>query len=360
MQPLHRQSRGKLKLSGKVSLKSREDLAHLYTPGVAGASREIVECPEAVWDLTSRRDWVAVITDGSSVLGLGDIGPAAGMPVMEGKCVLFKEFVGLDAFPILLDTQDTEEIIQTIKRIAPSFGAINLEDIAAPRCFEIEDRLKAELDIPVMHDDQHGTAIVVAAGLINACKVTNKTFEHLSVVILGAGAAGTATARMLVSMGVDDVVVLDRGGILGPARTDLNPHKEKLRVETNKKEKDGSLADALHGADVVIGVSGPNLITEEMVQSMAQDPIVFALSNPDPEIMPDVAAKAGAAASERTIREIRDAFICVHLRYVFSRIGGMLTGCTGPLNLNASKSPLTFIFRRSVPGGLATLVQIFW
>lgn len=292
---LHREKRGKIALQSKVSVASRDDLSLAYTPGVGAVCRAIADDTRQVHELTSRDSWVAVVSDGSAVLGLGNIGPEAAAPVMEGKCVLFKEFADLDAFPILLDTQDTEEIIETVKRIAPSFGAINLEDIAAPRCFDIEARLKSELNIPVMHDDQHGTAIVTAAGLVNACTVTGRTLDTLSVVVLGAGAAGAATARMLISLGVPDVVVLDRGGILGPSRTDLSAHKEVLRSETNAKKKDGTLADALVGADVLVGVSGPNLITEVMVRRMAADPIVFALSNPDPEIMPDAARAAGAA-----------------------------------------------------------------
>jgi malate dehydrogenase (oxaloacetate-decarboxylating) len=292
---LHRKHKGKIALAPTVSVRTRDDLSLAYTPGVGAVSRYIAEHPSAVHELTAKDRWVAVVSDGSAVLGLGNIGPGAAAPVMEGKCVLFKEFAGIDAFPILLDTQDTEEIIRTVKAIAPSFGAINLEDIAAPRCFDIETRLIEELAIPVMHDDQHGTAIVVTAGLLNASVVVEKEFKALSVVIVGSGAAGTAIARMLISMGVHNVVVTDRGGILGPSRTDLNAHKNALREISNPEQKTGTLADALVGADVVIGVSGPDILTDALIKQMAPRAIVFALSNPVPEIMPHDAQSAGAA-----------------------------------------------------------------
>ncbi len=267
----------------------------MYTPGVAAASKAIAADPAEAAALTGRQNTVAVITDGSAVLGLGDIGALAGLPVMEGKCALFKEFAGIDAYPILIDTRDVDEAVKTIKNIALSFGAINLEDIAAPRCFEIEERLKAELGIPVMHDDQHGTAIVVAAGLMNAFTVTNRTAVDTRVVINGAGAAGVATAKLLKLFGITDIVMVDSKGIIGPARNDLVQYKKDLLAITNPRGISGTLADALVGADVVIGVSVAGAITDEMVRSMKKDAIVFALANPTPEIMPDVARAAGAA-----------------------------------------------------------------
>lgn len=290
----HRKYKGKIALSPKVKIQNREELTLAYSPGVAEASREIVRNPGSVWEVTSRGNWVAVITDGSAVLGLGDVGPAAGMPVMEGKCVLFKEFAGLDAFPIALKTRDVDEFVRTVKEISLSFGAVNLEDIAAPRCFEIEERLKKELDIPVMHDDQHGTAVVSVAGLINAFSLTRRSFESAKIVISGAGAAGVAIAKLLRDFGSKDLVLLDSKGIIGPARTDLAAYKKELLSYTNPQGKSGTLADALVGADVFIGVSAPGIVNEAMVRTMAKDAIVFALANPTPEIMPDV-AKAGGA-----------------------------------------------------------------
>lgn len=291
---LHRTLKGKISVTPKAPVKTRADLSLVYTPGVAAASKAIAADPNEVWELTGRANTVAVITDGTAVLGLGDIGPSAGMPVMEGKCVLFKEFAGIDAVPILLNTKDVDEIVSTIKNIAPSFGAINLEDISAPRCFEIEERLKAVLDIPVMHDDQHGTAIVVLAGLINALKLTGREFASTKFVIVGAGAAGTAIAKLLASFVATNIIVVDSKGIIGPVRADLNDSKKKLLAITNPDKKDGSLADSISGADVVVGVSGPNIITAEMIASMAPDSTVFALSNPTPEVMPDIAKGAGA------------------------------------------------------------------
>ncbi len=291
---MHRQLKGKIALEPKVHIHTREDLSWAYTPGVAAPCLAIAKDPELVWELTSRRNWVAVITDGSAVLGLGDIGPLAGLPVMEGKAVLFKEFGGVDAFPILIDTQDVEEFVATVKHMAISFGGINLEDISAPRCFEIEERLKAELDIPLWHDDQHGTAIVVLAGLINALKLTGRDFASVKMVISGAGAAGVAIAKILLSQGATNVVAVDSKGIISPTRTDLNESKQRLLALTNPEKIDGTLIDAIKGADVFIGVSAAGVLTEEMVRSMTPDPIVFAMANPVPEIMPDLAKLAGA------------------------------------------------------------------
>lgn len=287
--------KGKVSVTPKTPIKTHDDLSLVYTPGVAAASRAIAADPAAADQLTGRQNTVAVITDGSAVLGLGDIGALAGLPVMEGKCALFKEFAGIDAYPILMDTRDVDEAVRTIKTIAQTFGAINLEDIAAPRCFEIEERLKAELHIPVMHDDQHGTAIVITAGLLNACMVTNRTPESTKVVINGAGAAGVATAKLLKSFGVTDITMVDSKGIIDATRTDLVPYKTALLDITNPRKLSGGLADAMQGADVVIGVSVAGAITEAMVRSMAPQAIVFALANPVPEIMPDLARLAGAA-----------------------------------------------------------------
>jgi len=291
----HRRFKGKIAMSSKVPLRDRNDLSLAYTPGVAEACREIVKRPDESWNLTSRGSWVAVITDGSAVLGLGNIGPAAGMPVMEGKCVIFKEFADLDAFPFALKTQDVDRFVETVKLLSLSFGGVNLEDIAAPRCFEIEERLKKELDIPVMHDDQHGTAIVVMAALINAAKVVTKNFKELKTVIVGAGAAGNAIAALLVESGVRHVVVLDRKGIIGNARMDLTGHKLVLAQMTAEVHGlSGGLKEALTGADAVIGVSGPGILTAEHIRLMADKAIVFALANPIPEIMPEEAKRGGA------------------------------------------------------------------
>jgi len=292
---LHRKFKGKLNISGKMPLKSRTDLAHLYTPGVAGPCKEIAANLESIWDLTSRRDWVAVITDGSSVLGLGDIGPAAGMPVMEGKCLIFKEFGGLNAFPIGLKTQDINEFVEAVKLISLSFGAVNLEDISAPRCFEIERRLKAELDIPVMHDDQHATAIVTIAGLINALKLTGRSFETARFVISGFGAAGTAVMNMLLVLGATDIIIADRKGIVHQERPELDHWRRSIAAYTNLGNERGTLEDAVVERDVFVGVSGAGILTEKMIRTMAPDPIIFALANPIPEVMPDIAYAAGAA-----------------------------------------------------------------
>ena len=291
---LHRKYKGKLATISKVPLENRADLSVAYTPGVAEVCRLIARDKRASFTHTVRGNSVAVITDGSAILGLGNLGPEAAMPVMEGKAVLFKAFAGIDAFPICLATQDVEEIIRTVKNIAPSFGGINLEDIAAPRCFEIEDRLRAELSIPVMHDDQHGTATVVLAALINALKVRGSNTASVRVVISGSGAAGSAVAKMLVLYGCGHIVVCDSVGALHKGRTNLNASKQELTALTNGENMAGSLADVIRSADVFIGVSAPAIVSGDMVQSMAARPIVFALANPVPEIMPDKAKEAGA------------------------------------------------------------------
>ncbi len=290
---LHEEWNGKLTTEAKCKVNSREDLALAYTPGVAEPCKVIAEHPEEVYKYTLKANTVAVISDGSAVLGLGNIGAAAAMPVMEGKCVLFKEFGGVNAFPICLDTQDTEEIIKTVVHIAPAFGGINLEDISAPRCFEIESRLKELLPIPVFHDDQHGTAIVVLAGIINALKVVGKKKEDCNVVINGAGSAGIAIAKLLLNYGFQKLILCDKVGMLSKKTAGLNWMQQEMVQVTNLEEKEGLLADALKGADIFIGVSAPNIVTEEMAASMNSDAIIFAMANPVPEIMPDLAKKAG-------------------------------------------------------------------
>lgn len=291
---MHRQWNGKLETVAKSKVNTREDLAIAYTPGVAEPCKVIAEDPSAVYTYTMKANTIAVVSDGSAVLGLGNIGACAALPVMEGKCVLFKEFGNINAVPICLDTQDTEEIIAAVKHIAPAFGGINLEDISAPRCFEIEERLKEILDIPVFHDDQHGTAIVVLAGIINSLKVTGKKKEDCKVVINGAGSAGVAITKLLLTYGFPNIILCDRDGIIAKNRPNLNWMKEKMAEVTNLENQTGTLADALVGADIFVGVSSPNIVTPEMVSSMKQDAIIFALANPVPEIMPDVAKAAGA------------------------------------------------------------------
>jgi len=291
---MHEKWNGKLEITSKCTVKSREDLAIAYTPGVAEPCRVIAKDKEAAYKYTMKANTIAVISDGSAVLGLGNIGPYAAMPVMEGKAVLFKEFGGVNAIPICLDTQDTEEIIKTIVAMAPGFGGINLEDISAPRCFEIEERLKSMLDIPVFHDDQHGTAIVVLAGAINALKVTGKSKETCQVVVNGAGSAGIAIAKLLLTYGFVNVTLCDRLGIISEDYPDLNWMQKQMLTVTNLEHKKGSLADALKGADLFVGVSAPNIVTKEMVASMNSDAIIFAMANPTPEIMPDLAKEAGA------------------------------------------------------------------
>ena len=291
---MHEQWNGKLETAAKAHVNSREDLAIAYTPGVAEPCKVIAKDPEAAYKYTIKSNTVAVVSDGSAVLGLGNNGALAAMPVMEGKAVLFKEFGGVNAVPICLDTQDTEEIIKTVVNIAPAFGGINLEDISAPRCFEIEERLKELLDIPVFHDDQHGTAIVVLAGIINALKVTGKKKEDCRVVVNGAGSAGVAITKLLLTYGFEHITMCDINGIISSASPNLNWMQKKMTEVTNLENKTGSLADAMCGADIFVGVSAPGIVTKEMVASMNSDAILFAMANPVPEIMPDLAKEAGA------------------------------------------------------------------
>ena len=291
---MHEQWNGKLETTAKAHVNSREDLTIAYTPGVAEPCKVIAKDPEAAYKYTIKSNTVAVVSDGSAVLGLGNIGALAAMPVMEGKAVLFKEFGGVNAVPICLDTQDTEEIIRTVVNIAPAFGGINLEDISAPRCFEIETRLKELLDIPVFHDDQHGTAIVVLAGIINALKVTKKEKETCRVVVNGAGSAGVAITKLLLNYGFKDITMCDINGIISKDSENLNWMQKEMAKVTNLKNASGTLADALKGADIFVGVSAPGIVTKDMVASMNKDAILFAMANPVPEIMPDLAKAAGA------------------------------------------------------------------
>ena len=290
---VHKKLKGKINVSSKVEVKTRDDLSIAYTPGVAEPCRKINQNKEDVYKYTSKGNLVAVVTDGTAVLGLGDIGPEAAMPVMEGKSVLFKEFAGVDAFPICLDTKEADEIIETVKRLAPTFGGINLEDISAPRCVEIETKLKKALDIPVFHDDQHGTAIVVSAGLINALKIVKKEFKDLKIVVNGAGAAGGSILKMLISLGAEDILLCDSKGIVYEGNERNNWYKEELAKITNKDNIQGSLKDAMVDSDVFIGVSVGDVVDEDMIKSMNKDSIVLAMANPIPEIMPDVALNAG-------------------------------------------------------------------
>ncbi len=292
---LHYQWRGKLDTVPKMEVKDRQALSLAYTPGVAQPCLEIQKDVSKSYELTGRWNTVAVVTDGTAVLGLGDIGPEAGMPVMEGKCVLFKAFGDVNAVPLCIRSKDVDEIVHTVALLAGSFGGINLEDISAPRCFEIERKLKEVCDIPIFHDDQHGTAIIVAAALINALKLVNKKIEDITAVFSGAGAAGTAIFKLLKSMGLGDAIICDRKGAICSARTDLNEEKKALLALSNKQDKSGSLADVMVGADLFIGVSSPGVVTPEMVKTMAPNPILFPMANPVPEIMPDLAREAGAA-----------------------------------------------------------------
>ncbi|MDR1931600.1 MAG: NAD-dependent malic enzyme [Spirochaetales bacterium] len=291
----HYEWRGKLETVPKMPVANKTDLSLAYTPGVAQPCLEIQKDPQKVWELTGRWNTVAVVTDGTAVLGLGDIGPEAGMPVMEGKCVLFKAFGGVDAVPLCVRSKDVDDIVNTVALLAGSFGGINLEDIAAPRCFEIERKLKARCDIPIFHDDQHGTAVVVLAALINALKLTGRKMENISVVTSGAGAAGVAIIKLLMAMGLKDVVMCDRQGAIYKGRDNLNPEKKEMAEISNLKMKKGSLADVIKGSDVFIGVSAPGTITQDMIRAMAPKPILFPMANPTPEIMPDLALAAGAA-----------------------------------------------------------------
>lgn len=291
---LHEKNKGKIEVISKVSVKCREDLSTAYTPGVAEPCRKIRDDKSEAYRYTAKGNLVAVVTDGTAVLGLGDIGPEAAMPVMEGKSILFKEFGGVDAFPICLDTKDTEEIIKTVRYLAPGFGGINLEDISAPRCFEIERRLKEELDIPVFHDDQHGTAIVVSAGIINALKVVGKKIDEVKAVINGAGSAGISICKLLLSIGMKDVILVDKKGALAEGEEWMNDAQKMMAQVTNPENKHGELKDIMEGRDIFIGVSAPGIVTTQMVASMAKDPIVFAMANPTPEIMPDEAKEGGA------------------------------------------------------------------
>ena len=291
----HEEWAGKLEIKSRAKLETPEDLSVAYTPGVAEPCLAISKDVDESYKYTRRHNLVAVVTDGTAVLGLGDIGPEAGMPVMEGKCVLFKEFGGVDAFPLCVRSKDVDEIVKTVSLLAGSFGGVNLEDISAPRCFEIERKLKECCDIPIFHDDQHGTAVVTAAAMINALKLTGKKLDEIKVVTSGAGAAGIAIIKLLVSLGLQNVIMCDRHGAIYEGRDNLNPEKEEMAKISNKNKEKGSLADMLKGADVFIGVSAPGTVTEEMVKSMAPNPILFPMANPVPEIMPDLAKKAGAA-----------------------------------------------------------------
>jgi malate dehydrogenase (oxaloacetate-decarboxylating) len=286
---LHKDNKGKIEVISKVRVENAKDLSLAYTPGVAEPCKEIHANPELIYDYTNKGNMVAVVTDGSAVLGLGNIGSRAGMPVMEGKAVLFKSFANVDAFPICIESQDVDIVVQTVKQIAPSFGGINLEDIAAPRCFEIEERLKKELDIPVFHDDQHGTAVVVLAGIINALKAVGKKIENVTAVVSGAGAAGIAISKLLLSSGINDVIICNSRGILDKEDERLDPIRKEMALKTNKANKKGALSDALKGADIFIGVSAPNIVTKEMIESMNENSIAFAMANPIPEILPEVA-----------------------------------------------------------------------
>ena len=291
---MHESHKGKISVTSKVEVKTREDLSTAYTPGVAEPCRQIRDHKEEVYRYTAKGNLVAVVSDGTAVLGLGDIGPEAAMPVMEGKAILFKTFADIDAFPICLDTKDPDEIVKTVKYLAPTFGGINLEDISAPRCFEIERRLKEELDIPVFHDDQHGTAIVVAAGLLSALKLVKKNIAQVKAVINGAGSAGISICKLLLELGIGDVVLVDRQGALAVGEDWMNPAQTEMAQRTNHEQIHGDLATVIQGRDVFVGVSAPNVLTAEMVSTMAEDAIVFAMANPTPEIMPDEAKRGGA------------------------------------------------------------------
>ena len=293
---LHKEYKGKISVESKMPVETMDDLSLVYTPGVAEPCREIERNPSSIFEVTSKGNMVAVVTDGTAVLGLGDIGPDAALPVMEGKAVLFKRFAGIDAFPICVDSKDPDEIVNIVSKIASSFGGINLEDISAPRCFEIERKLQERLDIPVFHDDQHGTAVIALAGLFNALKIVGKKIEDVKVVMSGAGAAGVAISKFLLSAGAKNVILCDRAGAIYDGRPEhMNPAKEDIARNTNPEKESGSLEDVIRGADVFMGISGPGLVTKGMVRSMARNPVIFAMANPTPEIFPDDAKDAGAA-----------------------------------------------------------------
>ena len=337
---MHEEHKGKVEVVSKVAVKNRDDLSTAYTPGVAEPCRKIRDNKADVYKYTCKGNMVAVVSDGTAVLGLGDIGPEAAIPVMEGKSILFKEFGGVDAFPICLDTKDVDEIVETVKRIAPVFGGINLEDISAPRCFEIEKRLKEELDIPVFHDDQHGTAIVVSAGLINALKLVGKPFDEANVVINGAGSAGISICKLLLQLGIGNVVLVDRQGALCPGQDWMNPAQAEMAEITNKDRQTGSLAEIMKDKDVFVGVSAPNIVTAEMVASMAADPIVFAMANPTPEIMPEEAAKGGVRvmATGRSDYPNQINNVLVFPGIFRGALDAKATGKTKKMNMAAAKA----------------------
>ena len=292
---MHEENKGKMAVASKVKVETKDDLSTAYTPGVAEPCRKIYENPDDVYKYTNKSNTVAVVSDGSAVLGLGNIGGLASIPVMDGKSLLFKEFAGIDAFPVCLETQEADEIVNIVKNIAPTLGGINLEDISAPRCFEIEEKLQSQVNIPVFHDDQHGTAVVVSAAVINAAKLTGRDLSRMKAIINGAGAAGTAIAKMLMNLGIEDVVACDSKGILTRERNDLNEAKKRLAAVTNKNQIKGTLAEAVKGRDLFIGVSAAKVLTQDMVKSMNENAIIFAMANPEPEILPDLAKEAGAA-----------------------------------------------------------------
>ena len=318
---MHEEHKGKMAVASKVKVETKDDLSTAYTPGVAEPCRKIKEDPENVYKYTNKSNIVAVVSDGSAVLGLGNIGGLASIPVMDGKSLLFKEFAGIDAFPICLETQDVDEIVNIVKNIAPTLGGINLEDISAPRCFEIEEKLQAQVDIPVFHDDQHGTAVVVSAAVINAAKLTGRKLSDMTAVINGAGAAGTAIAKMLLNLGIRDIVACDSKGILTRDRGDLNEAKKRLAAVTNEEQISGSLADAVSGRDLFIGVSAAKVLTQDMVRSMNKDAIIFAMANPEPEILPDLAKEAGCCGNR--------AFRLSEPDQQRAHLPGTLQGCTG-------------------------------
>ncbi len=369
----HKKAKGKISIESTMPLETSDDLSIAYTPGVAAPCKEIAEDVEKAYLYTAKGNLIAVISDGTAVLGLGNIGPEAALPVMEGKAVLFKKFAGVNAVPIVLATQDTEEIITAVKAIAPTFGGINLEDISAPRCFEIEQRLKEELPIPVFHDDQHGTAIVTLAGMINACRLTKRELKDLTVIINGAGAAGVAIVKLLFAAGVKEVIMCDSKGIIHTERTDLNPVKVEMSKLTNKNQRKGSLADAVKGADVFVGVSAPGVLTKEMIRTMADKPIIFAMANPTPEIMPEEAKEAGAhiIATGRSdypnqvnnvlafpglFRGALDARISSLTTEMFIKVAYAIADCVDNISVDEIiPSP----FDERVPGRVAEAVRLF-